>query len=80
MHTRPGRVGLPESFEDIGKKIGFDSNAGIGDANLSVRIRFYQVNGDTAPGGGELDRICEQIPDDLLQAVGIAKNKSVQWR
>jgi hypothetical protein len=67
-----GGVGLAEAVKDVGQEGGVDAFASVGDADDDAAIGAGDVNADGAAGGRELDGVAEQVPDDLLEAVGIA--------
>jgi hypothetical protein len=72
----PGRsVALLEGIEDLGEQIGLDADAGVLDLDHQVRpARVDFVAGtdrDHAAGGGELDGVLDQVPEDMLQPSGV---------
>ena len=74
MRACAAAVGLAESIEDVRKKIGLDADAGVRNAQpRHVGICFDRDTNGT-PGRRELDGVREEIPDRLLQAVGIAED------
>jgi hypothetical protein len=52
----------------------------VGDGNLRGAARLLHVNLDTTADRRELHRVREQVPNDLLQAVGIAVNLAGERR
>ena len=69
---RGGGVGLAEAVEDVGEELGLDADAGVDDADLDVRVDPLQEDLDLAALGRELDGVGEEVPDDLLEAGGVA--------
>ena len=67
-----GGVGLAEAVEDLGEELGPDADAGVDDADLDVRVDPLQEDLDPAALGRELDGVGEEVPDDLLEAGGVA--------
>src|SRR5688572_24783898 len=67
-----GGVGLSEAFEEVGEEFGGDAGAGVADEHFGVLVGAAEGDADGAGGGGELDAVGEQVPDDLLEAGGIA--------
>ena len=72
----PGRrrVGLPEALEDVRQQLGRDPPAGVGDAQLDVRPAPREPHVHAATLGRELDRVREQVPRHLLEAVGVTQD------
>ncbi len=69
-----GGVGLAEAFEDVRKEFRGDAFAGIGDADFNLAVVALEGDGDGAAAGGEFDGIGEEIPENLLDAAGIAED------
>src|SRR5262249_44462990 len=53
-----------------------DADAGIADAELNLRVDALDFNPDESILRRESNGIGKQIPDDLLQSLGIAENGS----
>ena len=70
-----GRVGLAEAFEDVRQERRVDAAAGIADPHLDRRIAPLDRDLHPPTLGRELDRVREQIGDDLLQALLIAEHR-----
>jgi hypothetical protein len=68
---RRAGVGLAEAVEDVGEEFGLDADAGVGDADLDVRVDPLEEHLHPAALGREFDGVGEEVPDDLLQAIGI---------
>ena len=69
-------VGLAEPVEDVGQEIRADAHAVVAHPDLGVAVAgALQADLDAAAGRGELDGVREQVPDHLLQAVGIAGDR-----
>ena len=73
---RAGAVALPEALEDVRHELGVDADAGVGDHDLGPSRHAAQADADLARRRRELDRIGDQVPDDLLETVGIAEDRA----
>jgi hypothetical protein len=71
-----GTVGLPKTVENVRQKFRRDAFAVVGDDDFDVRIDLFEPHLHFPVALGKLYRVREQIPDDLLQAVGVAGNRS----
>ena len=63
-------VALAETLEHVRQEIRLDAGPRVGDRDFHLRARPPQAELDGAAFGRELDRIREQVPDDLLQPIG----------
>src|SRR5262245_18537667 len=70
------RITLAETLEHIWKKFRRDADAGVADDQLEVRIGVLQANLHPRTAIGELHSVGHQIPENLLQPLGIAR----YWR
>ena len=68
---RRRRVGLRESFEDVRQELGIDAGTGVAHRDARQVVRFHD-DVDRAVSRRELDRVGQQVPHDLPQAVGVA--------
>ena len=68
-------VSLAEALEQVLGHLGGEADAGVahGQPNLVGRGAAAHVHGTAA--GRELDRVGQQIPDDLLQPVGVGRDQ-----
>src|SRR5262249_29380705 len=66
------RVGLVEAFKDIGHEITADAFARVAHADANVWVHALQPHFDATSLRRELDRVGEEVPDDLLQPDGVA--------
>ena len=68
--VRPGagRIGAVEALEDVGQVLGRDAGAGVRDPQHRPRRRPGGLDGDPAPGGGELEAVVHQVHQELRQA------------
>ena len=57
----------PEPVEDAGQFVGGDAGAGVGDGQHRVRPGGPGRDGDVAARRGELQRVGQQVGDDLVQ-------------
>ncbi len=71
-------VGLAEAVEDVRQEVGADADAGVGHPDDGVAPLLAQADLDPARPGGELDGVGEQVPDHLLQPVGVAEDRARQ--
>jgi hypothetical protein len=69
-------VCLPEALEHMGQELGPDADTGVADAYFDVAIHALQPYAHPAVFRRELDRIRQQVPDDLLQPAQVAGNRS----
>ena len=67
-----GPAPAPEPVEDAGQFVGGDAGAGVGDRQHRVRSGGPGRDGDEAVGGGELQRVGQQVGDDLMEPARIA--------
>ncbi len=65
---------LAEALEDMGQEGRADALAGIGDGQVDVRLHAPRPDRDPAAAGRELDRVEEEVPEDLLHAVEVAED------
>jgi hypothetical protein len=70
--ARDSAVGLPEALEDVGQKFGADPCARVGDGDLGAVARAREPHLDRALARRELDGVREEVPEDLLETVGVA--------
>src|SRR2546427_12901916 len=76
MRSGCGAVGLPESFENVGQDVLTDSDTVISYCNLSLAVAISERDIDVASAWRELDRIRQQVPENLLEAAGVTRD----WR
>ena len=62
---------LPEAIEHVGEQLWRDALTRVLDGELGERVNIPQAHRDAPGGGGEPDRVREQIGDHLLQPIGI---------
>ena len=75
--ARGAAVSLTEAFENVGEELARDARASVADDDACSAVGcFVDVNRDCAADRRELHRIREQIPDHLLQPVGIAESNA----
>ena len=72
-----GAVGLAEAFEDMRQKRRFDAFSRIADEKLDLRLRFVRTQVDVNPSTRRCEPhgVRQQIPDDLLKAVGVTRDE-----
>ena|ERR1700678_2832159 len=76
VFTGHAAIALAESLEDYWQEIRSNSFAGVGHNEFDVRIGSLHADLNGPAIGSEFDRVGEQIPEHLLQAVGIAGCRS----
>ena len=69
-------LALLEAVEDDRQQLGADAGAGIADDDLEVRADPPQGELDAAVSRRELDRVHQEVPDDLLQTVRVAVERA----
>ena len=62
---------LVEAVEDPLLLLRRQPDAGVGDSNLDAAFCAYRAESDSALGRCKLERIAEQIGDDLFDPLGI---------
>jgi hypothetical protein len=67
-----GAVTLAKAIEDVGHQVRDDALAVIGDHDLGAVVVLAEADRDHAAGPVELHGVREQVPDDLLEARGVA--------
>src|SRR5207249_11402196 len=72
VRARVRAVGLPEGLEDVRQELGRDPLALVADGDDRLPVAAGEPQDDAAAPGGELDRVREEVPHDLLEAGGIA--------
>jgi hypothetical protein len=73
----PPRVAfeLAEAVEDEGEKLRLDPHAGVAHNDRDVLDLALKTDSDLPSSGCELDSVGQEIPDDLLQAVGVYRRQ-----
>src|SRR5262245_14741350 len=71
---RACHIALSEPLEDVRQEFRLDAFAVIAHDDGDVRVRAFERDFDAPAFGRELDRIREQVPDDLLQTVDVARD------
>jgi hypothetical protein len=66
-----GFARLPETVEQVRQILSCDSGAGIGDAKQHAAIARFGRDRDATSASGELERVADQVLEDLQQAVAI---------
>src|SRR5262249_61362705 len=70
MRTPRVAFELAESVEDKGEKLRLDPRAGVAHRDRNVRALAFKTDSDLPSSRRELDGVGQEVPDDLLQAVG----------
>src|SRR5207249_4516565 len=66
-------VPLTESLEHVRKERGIDALARVADDDFHLPVGAQHTDLHAAASRSELDRVRKQVPEDLLQAVGVAE-------
>src|SRR5688500_8800322 len=61
------RIALTESIENVGQEIRQDADARVANADLDMRINSLKIDLYRSALWGELDRVGNQVPHDLLK-------------
>src|SRR5437899_733729 len=78
VRARRAAVALAETLEDQRKELAGDALAGVGDGDAhGVALRLIGADRDRAARRRELHRVRKEIPDHLLQALGVAGGDAV---
>src|SRR5262245_65705639 len=67
------RVGLPEAVEDEWQEFRLDAFAIVADCDADMIGGALHPQLDPPAFGRELDRVCQEVPYDLLQASRVAE-------
>src|SRR5258708_5511949 len=73
---RTARILLLESLEDLGKELGSDPLARVRDDDPDALVPTLEAHGDRPSLGCELDRVREQVRENLPEATGIAVHRA----
>src|SRR5690606_8144753 len=68
-------VALLEPIEDVRQQLRPDADARVLDRDLGFGAEVPHADADRAALRGELDRVPEQIPEDLLEASRVARDR-----
>ena len=68
-------VSLSKVVEDMRQKLRTDALTIVGDDDFKLRTRASHLNFNVSVNGRELYGIREQVPNDLLQTVGVSQNR-----
>lgn len=72
---QPDGVGLAEGLEDVREEVGRDAGAVVADRHLGTgRAPPGETSLDVPALGRELDRVREEVDEDLLQQFGLARD------
>src|SRR5579885_3512778 len=73
------RICLAKAIKDERQEIAFYANARILNSKFDIRVYLFQLNLDQPSLWSVFDRVGKQIPDNLLQAIGVAKHWPGAW-
>jgi len=74
--ARKARVGLSKSLEHIRQELRRDAAAGVAHRELHVGVHPREAQLNLAAARGELDRVGEEVPENLLQSIRISRDRS----
>lgn len=77
--ARRRAVTLAEAIKHVRKKVLVDALAGVGNDQLGLPFGAPDDDVHLAAQGRELDRVRQQVPEDLLQAIRIAMDPAVRY-
>src|SRR5678815_5602295 len=60
---------LPEAVEDLGQPYRRDAAARVGDPEQDVAVACRRADGDASMSRRELDRVADQVLEDLIETV-----------
>ena len=73
MLTASRAICLAKTFKHMREKCGLDTGSVIVNTDTYTGVSAVEeVNVDETSSVREFDRVCEQIPDDLLQSLRVA--------
>ena len=75
MHARARAVGLAKPLEDGRQDVGRDPLPRVAHHDLDVRVDALQAHLDPSALRRELHGVHQQVPDDLLEPVGVAGDR-----
>src|SRR5262249_22443097 len=78
LSARVPAVALGQAIEDERQDLGADAPAGVADDDFDVRPDPLQLDLDPSILRGELDRVLQQVPDDLLQTPGVTAHQQAR--
>ena len=73
LRARRRAVGLAEAVEDVGEELGRHARARVADLDRELALAAGEGDRHAPVRRRELDRVRDEVPDDLLQAVGVAR-------
>src|SRR5690606_23328470 len=74
VRARGGGVGLPEALEEPWQRRGADAGAVVADGEPDVAPGVRERDRDPAAARRELHRVRDEVPDHLLEALGVARD------
>src|SRR5207237_5130930 len=75
----PCAAASPTPLEDLRQERRLDAGALVGHRDPCARLHALEADPDSPVRRAELDRIREEVPDDLLQPIGIREDRSRVW-
>ena len=72
---RCGAVGLREPLEDVRQEGRLDALSGVGDDDDDIVAGVLHLDAHASAARRELDRVRQQVPHDLLEAVLVGDDR-----
>ena len=77
--ARRASLRLSKPFEHVRQEVRTNADARVADDDFDVRVHAFEPDLDAPFLRRELHRIRQKIPDDLLQSIGIARDRTDMW-
>src|SRR5579883_3326748 len=71
MHSRAGRIRLPELVKDVREKLRLNPDTAVDDTHFGMPVAFKKFDVDFSVLWRELDGVGEKIPEHLLQSIRV---------
>src|SRR5204862_5483811 len=79
LRARSRTVGLTETIENVREELRSNADARVGYVDSYLRIPAFGGDFDLSAFRRELDRIGKQVPEDLLQTIGIPQHAATRF-
>ena len=74
MRARRRAIRLSKPLEDVWQKVSSDAWSSVAHRDLHVMFILADTNTDCPAAGSKLRSIRQQVPDNLLEAIDVARN------
>src|SRR5262245_35281277 len=78
MLSRTAAVRLAEAVKHVGQESRIDADTRVGNLDLHLAGTSRNFDADSSPHGCEFGSIAENVPEDLLEAVRIARDDGMR--